>query len=278
MAVRENGAVPPPPVWDDAPPDFCGVFGVYAPGQPVAELTFLGLHALQHRGQESAGLAVSDGDTITVVKDMGLVTNAFDSRTLAPLQGHLAIGHVRYSTTGSSSWDNAQPIFRSVGEAGFALGHNGNLVNTAELAGQTGTLSGTVTSDSDVVAELMSDAILADGEGRLSDGRDLERALMKVLPRVRGAFSFVIMDDGHLIGARDPNGVRPLCLGRLPGGRVLASETPALDIVGAHFVRELEPGEMVVVDASGVRSLHPFPADAIDPKLCLVAFVYFARP
>src|SRR5205807_948747 len=216
--------------------------------------------------------------TITVVKDMGLVINAFDNRTLAPLQGHLAIGHVRYSTTGSSSWENAQPIYRSVGEAGFALGHNGNLVNTSALAGQTGTLSGTVTSDSDVVAELMSDAILADGEGRLSDGRDLERALMKVLPRVRGAFSFVIMDDGHLIGARDPNGFRPLCLGRLPGGWVLASETPALDIVGAHFVRELEPGEMVVVDASGVRSLHPFPADAIDPKLCLFEFVYFARP
>src|SRR5437868_6300745 len=209
---------------------------------------------------------------------MGLVTNAFDSRTLAPLQGHLAIGHVRYTTTGSSSWDNAQPIFRSVGEAGFALGHNGNLVNTAELAGQTGTLSGTVTSDSDVVAELMSDAILADGEGRISDGRDLERALMKVLPRVRGAFSFVIMDDGHLIGVRDPHGFRPLCLGRLDKGWVLASETPALDIVGAHFVRELEPGEMVVIDASGCRSLHPFPSESVEPRLCIFEFVYFARP
>jgi amidophosphoribosyltransferase len=277
-AVRDNGPVPPLPVWDDAPRDFCGVFGVYAPGQPVAHLTYRGLHALQHRGQESAGMAVSDGDTITVVKDMGLVINAFDSRTLAPLQGHLAIGHVRYSTTGSSSWENAQPIYRSVGEAGFALGHNGNLVNTTELASETGTLSGTVTSDSDVVAELMSEAIIAGGEGRLSDGRDLERALMKVLPLLQGAFSFVIMDDGHLIGARDPHGFRPLCLGRLPGGWVLASETPALDIVGAHFVRELEPGEMVVVDASGIRSLHPFPPSAIDPKLCLFEFVYFARP
>jgi len=277
VALREDGAVPPT-VWDDAPRDFCGVFGVYAPGQPVAHLTYRGLHALQHRGQESAGMAVSDGDTITVVKDMGLVINAFDSRTLAPLQGHLAIGHVRYSTTGSSSWDNAQPIYRSVGEAGFALGHNGNLVNTSALANDTGTLSGTVTSDSDVVAEMVSEAILADGEGRLSDGRDIERALMKVLPRLKGAFSFVIMDDSHLIGVRDPNGFRPLCLGRLPGGWVLASETPALDIVDAHFVRELEPGEMVVADATGIRSLHPFPPEAIDPKLCLFEFVYFARP
>src|SRR4029079_10223516 len=155
---------------------------------------YQGLHALQHRGQESAGMAVSDGDTITVVKDMGLVTNAFDSRTLAPLQGHLAIGHVRYSTTGSSSWENAQPIYRSVGEAGFALGHNGNLVNTSKLAQGTGTLTGTVTSDSDVVAELVSEAIVDRGEGALSDARDLERALMKVLPRLSGAFSFVLMD------------------------------------------------------------------------------------
>src|SRR5437660_7646696 len=156
MALRENGAVPAPPAWDDAPRDFCGVFGVYAPGEPVAHLTYRGLHALQHRGQESAGMAVSDGDTITVVKDMGLVINAFDNRTLAPLQGHLAIGHVRYSTTGSSSWENSQPIYRSVGEAGFALGHNGNLVNTSALAGETGALTGTVTRDSDVGAELRS--------------------------------------------------------------------------------------------------------------------------
>src|SRR5437763_2285317 len=277
--LREDGAVGAPhSVRDDAPRDFCGVFGVYAPGQPVAQLTYAGLYALQHRGQESAGMAVSDGDTITVLKDMGLVINAFDSRTLAPLQGHLAIGHVRYSTTGSSSWDNAQPIYRSVGEAGFALGHNGNLVNTSALANETATLSGTVTSDSDVVAELMSEAVVADGEGRRSDGRDLERALMKVLPRLKGAFSFVIMDDSHLIGVRDPNGFRPLCLGRLPGGWVLASETPALDIVGAHFVRELEPGEMVVVDASGTRSFHPFAPETVDPKLCLFEFVYFARP
>ena len=266
------------PVWDDGhPKEACGVFGVYAPGQPVAHLTYAGLYALQHRGQESAGLAVSDGDTITVVKDMGLVTNAFGERTLAPLQGHLAIGHVRYSTTGSSTWSNAQPIYRAVGDAGFALGHNGNLVNTSELVRDTGTLAGTVTSDSDVVAELIQSAIVASGESR-SDGRDLERALVQVLPELRGAFSFVLMDDAHLVGVRDPNGFRPLCLGRLDSGWVLASETPALDIVGAHFIRELEPGEMVVVDATGTRSIHPFAAERIDPKLCLFEFVYFARP
>src|SRR5213079_630254 len=135
------------------PKDACGVFGVYAPGQPVAHLSYLGLYALQHRGQESAGIAVSDGETITVVKDMGLVTQVFDERKLAPLEGHLAIGHVRYSTTGSSTWRNAQPVYRSVGDAGFSLGHNGNLVNTNELAGCAGVLPGTVTSDSDLMAE-----------------------------------------------------------------------------------------------------------------------------
>ncbi len=275
---RSDARGPAPGGFDDGTPkEACGVFGVYAPGQPVAHLTFAGLHALQHRGQESAGMAVSDGDTITVVKDMGLVTNAFDERKLAPLQGHLGIGHVRYSTTGSSTWGNAQPIYRSTGDAGFALGHNGNLVNTDELAAGAGVLPGTVTSDSDLVAELVQEAMVATHDAR-SDGRDLERALATVLPRLQGAFSLVVMDDSHLIGIRDPNGFRPLCLGRLPTGWVLASETPALDIVGAHYVRELDPGEMVVVDANGARSLHPFPPERIDPKLCLFEFVYFSRP
>src|SRR5213080_2552957 len=157
----------------------CGVFGVYAPGADVAHLTYLGLYALQHRGQESAGIAVSDGQTITVSKDMGLVTQVFDERRLAPLDGHLAIGHVRYSTTGSSTWRNAQPVYRSTGDAGFALGHNGNLVNTSELAVRAGVLPGTVASDSDLMAELLEQAM---GEGESSDGRDLERALACVLP------------------------------------------------------------------------------------------------
>ncbi|MDQ6909979.1 MAG: amidophosphoribosyltransferase [Actinomycetota bacterium] len=268
----------PASVDDDHPKEACGVFGVYGPGQPVAYLTSQGLRALQHRGQESAGMAVSDGDSITVVKEMGLVTNVFDERNLVALQGHLAIGHCRYSTTGTSTWENAQPIFRrGVGDAEFALGHNGNLVNTKELARQTGVLPGMGGSDSEVVAELLQDEIVA-APGTHSDGRELERALLKVLPRLRGAFSFVLMDDAHVIGVRDPNGFRPLCLGRLDSGWVLASETTALDIVGAHFVREVDPGEMVVIDTTGTRSLHPFAPKQIQPTLCLFEFVYFARP
>jgi len=262
----------------DTPKEACGVFGVYAPGHNVAQLTYLGLYALQHRGQESAGMAVSDGDTITVVKDMGLVSNVFDGRTLAPLQGHLAVGHVRYSTTGASSWGNAQPIYRETGDAGFVLGHNGNLTNTAALAAEAGILPGTINSDSDVVAEMLQDAMQSAGPGVRSDGRDLERALVDVLPKLEGAFSLVLMDDSHVVGVRDPNGFRPLCLGRLDNGWVLSSETTGLDIVGAHFVRELDPGEIVVIDATGTRSIRPFPEARIEPKLCLFEFVYFARP
>jgi amidophosphoribosyltransferase len=258
----------------------CGVFGVYAPGQPVANLAYLGLYALQHRGQESAGIAVSDGETITVVKDMGLVTQVFDERQLAPLDGHLAIGHVRYSTTGSSNWRNAQPVYRSVGDAGFALGHNGNLTNTPELAQGLGMLPGMTaaqeiadsTTDSDLVGELLGRVY---GPELRSDGRDLEVALEKVLPDLAGAFTFVLMDEAHLIGVRDRNGFRPLVLGRIEGGWVLASESAALDIIGAHFVRDIEPGEMVVIDATGVRERRYAEAQ---PRMCLFEFVYFARP
>jgi len=289
----------------------CGVFGVYAPGRGVAQLTFDGLYALQHRGQESAGMAVGDGEAITVVKDMGLVTTVFDERTVSCLPGHLAIGHTRYSTTGASTWRNAQPVYRAVGGAGFALGHNGNLTNTAELAERAGMLPGVVASDSDLVAELIAaskafadapelpfhvegsvngtdanghDAPLADGAPDL-----LEQALAEVLPMLKGAFSFVMLDATRLMGVRDPSGLRPLCLGRLgpadaadgaagTEGWVLASETPALDIVGATFVRELEPGELVVIDEHGLRSRQLFPDDRIDPHLCIFEFVYFARP
>ena len=261
---------------DDTPKEACGVFGVYAPGQPVAHLTYLGLYALQHRGQESAGMAVSNGETLMVQKDMGLVAHVFDDIKLASLRGHLAIGHTRYSTTGSSTWRNAQPVFRATAEAEFALGHNGNLVNTEALADEQGMLPGTVTSDTDLVAEMLATEMAA--AGPRSDERELEHALVKVLPRLEGAFSFVLMDEGHVIGVRDPNGFRPLCLGKLDHGWVLASETPALDVVGAHFVRELEPGEMVIIDATGYRSIRPFDPERIDPKLCLFEFVYFARP
>src|SRR3954447_25398609 len=275
----DNGAVDP-----SSSPGLahaCGVFGVYAPGQPVAHLAYLGLYALQHRGQESAGIAVSDGQTITVVKDMGLVTQVFDERRLAPLEGHLAIGHNRYSTTGSSTWRNAQPVYRSVGEAGFALGHNGNLTNTADLALRLGMLPGMLedpnnaldsTTDSALVAALVANEFGADPR---SDGRDLEIALERVLPHLAGAFSFVLMDDAHLIGVRDPHGFWPLVLGRTEGGWVLASETAALDIVGAHYLRGVAPGEIVVIDANG---LHSKQFAEPEPKLCLFEFVYFARP
>jgi amidophosphoribosyltransferase len=262
---------------DDTPKEACGVFGVYAPSQPVAHLTYLGLYALQHRGQESAGMAVSDGETITVVKDMGLVSNAFDDRTLAALTGHLAIGHNRYSTTGSSNWRNAQPVYRDIGAHTFALGHNGNLVNTEALADAAGMLPGAVTSDSDLVAELIARELGRTPESS-SDGRALERALLEVLPTLEGAFSFVLMDEGHVVGVRDPHGFRPLCLGKLDNGWVLASESPALDVLGAHFVREVEPGEMIIIDAAGYRSERVFPEQDVDPKLCLFEFVYFARP
>jgi amidophosphoribosyltransferase len=261
----------------DTPKEACGVFGVYAPGQPVSHLTYLGLYALQHRGQEAAGMAVSDGTTVTVVKDMGLVSNTFDDRTLAALTGHLAIGHTRYSTTGSSTWRNAQPVYRDIGDHTVALGHNGNLVNTEELAAEAGMLPGTVTSDSDLMAELIAQELGKRPESS-SDGRALERALLAVLPKFSGAFSVVAMDEGHIIGVRDPNGFRPLCLGKLDQGWVLASESPALDVVGAHFVRELEPGEMVIIDTNGYRSVRVFDASRVDPKLCLFEFVYFARP
>jgi amidophosphoribosyltransferase len=264
----------------------CGVFGVYAPERPVAHLTFDGLYALQHRGQESAGMAVSDGDAITVMKDMGLVTTVFDERKLSGLRGHMAIGHTRYSTAGSSDWMHAQPVFRGVGRAGFVLGHNGNVTNTAALAESANMLPGLVSSDSDLVAELLKQAFPPEQpeRSRADVSDDLERALMEVLPSVEGAFSFVLMDADRIIGVRDPNGFRPLCLGRLEAtdefeqGWVLASESPALDVIGATFIRELEPGEMVVIDGKEVRSERPFPVERLDPKLCIFEFVYFARP
>ena len=170
---------------DDTPKEACGVFGVFAPDQPVSHLTYLGLYALQHRGQESAGMAVSDGQTVTVVKDMGLVSNAFDDRTLAALTGHLAIGHTRYSTTGSSTWRNAQPVYRDVAAHTVALAHNGNLVNTEDLAAELGMLPGTITSDSDVMTEMIA-AELAKSPETSDDGRALERAVVAVLPRLKG--------------------------------------------------------------------------------------------
>jgi amidophosphoribosyltransferase len=261
---------------EKGPQDACGVFGVWAPGEDVAKLTYFGLYALQHRGQESAGIAVSDGSHIVVYKDMGLVAQVFTEAALDSLQGHVAIGHTRYSTTGSSVWENAQPTFRATATGHLALGHNGNLTNThelkarlADLAGESGELPlGSriaSTSDTDTVAALLA----------AHPDLTVEAAALQELPMLRGAFSLVFMDDDALYGARDPQGIRPLVLGRLERGWVLASETAALDIVGASFVREVEPGELIAIDEHGLRS-HRF-ADAA-PKGCLFEFVYLARP
>jgi amidophosphoribosyltransferase len=257
----------------DRPGEACGVMGVFAPGRPVSHLLYLGLYALQHRGQESAGMAIADTDGLTVVKDMGLVSNVFNDRTLVALPGHLGVGHTRYSTTGSSTWQNAQPVYRGVGDVEFALGHNGNLVNTGALADEAGMLPGMVGSDSDLVAELVAREL-----GAMGDSASLDEALGQVLPRLEGAYTFVFADCDQIIGVRDPRGFRPMCLGKLDSGWVVASESPALDVIGAHFVREVEPGEMVVLDESGVRSIRPFDKNSVEPKLCLFEFVYFARP
>ncbi|WP_028476211.1 amidophosphoribosyltransferase [Nocardia sp. CNY236] len=265
---------------EHAPREECGVFGVWAAGEEVAKLTYYGLYALQHRGQEAAGIAVSDGSQILVFKDLGLVSHVFDEQTLAAMPGHVAIGHCRYSTTGGVTWENAQPIFRTTAVgSGLALGHNGNLVNTAELASRALELGligvpgngrrpqpATATSDSDVVTALLAHAA-ADSS--------IEQAAMELLPTVQGAFCLTFMDENTLYAARDPHGVRPLCLGRLERGWVVASETAALDIVGAAFVREIEPGELLAIDADGVRSLrfaNP------EPKGCVFEYVYLARP
>ncbi len=263
----------------------CGIVGLYAPGEKTSSLAYLGLFALQHRGQESAGISVSDGESVTVVKDMGLVATVFDERKLAPLEGHIAIGHVRYSTTGTSHWQNAQPLYRSIGSRGFSISHNGNLTNTDQLAVALGKLPGLdiketfgidSTSDSDLVAELIARHISNDTENEEEVKPEaLENAILKVLPQLEGAFSMVFSDENQLIGARDPLGFHPLVLGKLADGWALASETSALDIMGAHFVRDIEPGEMVVINFDGIRSTRFSDAN---PKLCVFEFVYFARP
>jgi amidophosphoribosyltransferase len=247
--------------------DECGVFAVYVPGESAATLCYYGLYALQHRGQESAGIAVSDGAHILVTKEMGLVNQVFTPQRLAGVNGHLGIGHVRYSTTGSSTWDNAQPAFKVTPTGnGIALGHNGNLVNTAELARHLGPAGDKCTSDSDLLATML--AVDAD--------TSLEEAIVQTCRLVAGAFSLVVMDESTIYGVRDRHGVRPLVLGRLPdGGYVMASETAALDITGAHLIRDVEPGELVAIDAHGVRSRRWAEPE---PKYCSFEYVYLARP
>ncbi|HEU5419782.1 MAG TPA: amidophosphoribosyltransferase [Streptosporangiaceae bacterium] len=313
--------------YDQPPRDACGVFGAWSPGEDVAKLAYFGLYALQHRGQESAGIAVSDGQRIVVYKDMGLVPQVFDESVLNTLRGHMTVGHCRYSTSGSSVWANAQPTFRATPTTSLALGHNGNLTNTLELAALAGARAvgpDQATSDTDVLTALFAaptappqdvlpgmpgdvtaagggSGLAAGGQGAPPDGTgsvpgdgelpgtgaapgdgalparvgSVELGAMATLPLVRGAFSLVFMDERTLYAARDPQGFRPLVIGRLPRGWVVASETAALDIVGATFFREVEPGELVAIDERGLRS-RTFAAPK--PRGCLFEHVYLARP
>ncbi|MDR0482651.1 MAG: amidophosphoribosyltransferase [Cellulomonadaceae bacterium] len=260
---RANGACTPPTVWDTRL--MCGVFGVWAPGEEVSNLTYFGLHTLQHRGHESAGIATSDGQRILVFKDMGLVTQVFDESALESLRGHIAVGHTRYSTAGSTTWENAQPILGPTDSGTIALTHNGNLTNTgallrlvAERYGpkRAGELARGNTADTALITALL--------EG--DPGHNLEETVLEVLPHLRGAFSLVFMDESTLYAARDPYGVRPLVLGRLERGWVVASETPALDIIGASYVRDVAPGELLIINEAGLRS-HPRACAVQEPAL-----------
>lgn len=252
---------------DDSPKEECGVFGVVAPGRDVARITFFALMAMQHRGQESAGIAVAESGHVTVQRDLGLVTDVFDENALRTLTGDMAIGHVRYSTTGANKWDNAQPVIRTRGNDLIALGHNGNLCNTAALREdlqKSGDL--TATTDSELIV-----AALADTEG------DLLNAVREAMPRFSGAFSAVTLSANELIAFRDPYGVRPLAIGQLPdGGWCVASETCAFDQIGATYVRDVVPGEAVRLTAEGIESVQAMPK--ADSKLCVFETIYFARP
>ena len=246
----------------------CGVFGVYAAERDVSRLTYFGLFALQHRGQESAGIAVSEQGRLTALRDLGLVTQVFDEQKLHGLRGQVAIGHTRYSTTGSSGWSNAQPLVQHGGVRTIALGHNGNLVNATALRDELSESGVTLraTSDSEVIA-----ALIANDEAPLLD------AVASAMQKLDGAYSIVALSEGKLVAFRDPHGFRPLVLGRIHDDWVVASETCALDLVGAEFVREIERGEAIVVDENGLQSVQ-----AVEPSsagaLCIFEFFYLARP
>lgn len=245
----------------------CGVFGVYAPGENVANMAYLGLYALQHRGQESAGIAVADGQQIDLVKGMGLVAEIF-RKGLPELPGHMAIGHVRYSTTGSSMLVNTQPLQVSFSGGSMALAHNGNLVNAKELRielEKRGSVFQT-SIDSEVIVNLIA----------RSEKDTIEDRIVETMGRLKGAYALVIMTQDKLIGARDPYGIRPMCIGKLPNGWAIASESCALDTIGAELVREVKPGEMVVIDERGLTAMQALPGT--DSSLCIFEFIYFARP
>jgi len=245
----------------------CGVFGVHSAERDVARLTYFGLFALQHRGQESAGIAVSNRGRLTVLRDMGLVAQVFDEEKLQALPGDVAIGHARYSTTGSTHWSNAQPLVHHGPVRTVALGHNGNLTNTSELRAtlELDRIALGATSDTEVIAALIA-----------HDSAQLPVAVAQAMARLEGAYSVVALTEGKLVGFRDPHGIRPLALGRLGGDWVLASETCALDLVGARFEREVRPGELVVIDEHGLTAVQALPEAR--QALCIFEHVYFARP
>ncbi|MDE2127677.1 MAG: amidophosphoribosyltransferase [Armatimonadetes bacterium] len=253
----------------DRPHEECGVFGIRAPGEDVARIAFFGIFALQHRGQESAGIAVSAGRTIAVHKAMGLVTQVFDERTIGSLKGDAAIGHTRYSTTGSSDLCNAQPVVCHTDYGDIALAHNGNLINSAELKSQltTAGVQFTSTNDSEVIAQLL--ACLHKG--------DIAETVREAMPRLQGAYSLTVLAGDTLVGVRDPYGVRPLCLGQISGVPcVIASETCALKPTGATYMREVQPGEIYVIGPG--EASNTLPPDPAHHATCLFEFIYFARP
>jgi amidophosphoribosyltransferase len=243
----------------------CGVLGICAPDRDVARLAHFGLHALQHRGQESAGIAVSDVGHLTVLRDLGLVAQVFSEEKLSGLRGQLAIGHTRYSTTGGVKWVNAQPIVQHGGARTVAVGHNGNLVNASELRDELDVKLSS-TSDTELIAALIA-----------NDPLPLREAVVGAMHRLDGAYSVTALAEGKLLAFRDPHGFRPLVLGRLSDGWMIASETCALDLVGAELEREIAPGELLIVDEFG--SLESIQAvDRAPGALCIFEFFYLARP
>jgi amidophosphoribosyltransferase len=259
---------PPEPIPSrEGPRDECGVFGVYAPESDVARLAYFALYALQHRGQESAGIATSDSGNIMTLRDLGLVSQVFDEPKLSALQGQMAVGHVRYSTTGSSAWENAQPIYRS-DRHDVALAHNGNLINAVELHAEMSErgVRFRSTSDSEIIAALLS----THEAGSVAD------AVADVMPRLEGAYSTVVMNEREVIAFRDPAGLRPLALGQLGDRYCVASESCAFDIIGAKLLREVEPGEMIVLDERGIETRQVVEGER--RAFCVFEHIYFARP
>ncbi|MBM3700255.1 MAG: amidophosphoribosyltransferase [Actinobacteria bacterium] len=252
----------------DKPGEKCGVFGIYSSNKNVAEFIFYGLQALQHRGQESAGIAVSDGEDILVFKDLGLVSQVFSEQNLAPLVGSIGIGHTRYSTTGLNIWDNSQPLYRMFKDEVFAIAHNGNLTNTEYLRrGQMRKgIRFETSTDTEVIASLIESSLCS----------TLEEAIKEAVYMIKGSYSLVILSKDTLFAIRDPHGFRPMVLGKKEEDYIIASETCALDIIDAKFMREVDPGEIIIINRNGLRSQMMLDVDRI--SMCVFELIYFARP